>query len=306
MDAVTHVLIAVAAGLLTRRWVPEPLRPAWVPTVGAAGLAPDLDVFISPLALWEPLYFMGHRGITHSLVGAPLAAFLFVRILCWARWHRLAVFRWDRRLWPALVLGGWTHLPLDMIAMKGAPVFLPFSDAYVSNYLFYWMVLWLAPISFFVLLQRYRGRWDDRRMMQGIVVVVAILVILGGIRVATRPGGDTYPTPVPWQWQSVKDHGNGTWSVSLGDDIAWYDARQAQGSESAVTAVQASLGHRAFRFDTVGPLAIHTERGDGGWWVNTTAVLDDFELRDMPAWLPEERLRERAHRDVFVPDGPSR
>ncbi len=86
--------------------------------------SPDLDIFFpydSPLAAW-----VGHRGITHSLIAGPL----FGAALGWLAW---LYFRWRKKpnpLTPWLWLGiiaFTTHAGLDLFTSYGTQLLSPFS-----------------------------------------------------------------------------------------------------------------------------------------------------------------------------------
>lgn len=124
MDVITHGLLGgVAAQAVAGRVLP---RSAWL--IGlAAGMAPDLDVFIRPAS--DPLGGITyHRHFTHALafipIGALLAAALF---LPWRRFagRRGAVFL-------AALVGYATHGLLDTCTTYGTVLLWPFSEARLS------------------------------------------------------------------------------------------------------------------------------------------------------------------------------
>lgn len=93
----------------------------------AAGLAPDLDVFIDSQA--DPLLFLEfHRQFTHALVFAPVGAAVVALLL-----HPFArrVLRW-RESYLACLLGYATHGLLDACTTYGTQLFWPFSDHRVA------------------------------------------------------------------------------------------------------------------------------------------------------------------------------
>ncbi len=305
VDAITHALLGMVLGTTAARLLGRPAR--WGLVAGAAALAPDLDAFISPLARIDALYWMGHRSASHSIFIAPLAGWGFVHLLgrFGHRFPNLKKFRWQRGDWIPILIGAWSHVPLDLITHKGVPLLWPISDAFVSLELFYWMVPWLAPISLLVFWLRWKERIDDRRVAQAAVVLVAILVVLAGIRISTRPDGEVYATDTAWVWHVAEHHDNGTIAIHIvgGDDdgaVYWYARAVPDAADPAVRLVQESLGYRAFRFDAVGPIQVAATPWRDGWNVTLQAVLADVELQDAPAWLPKERLRDRAERTFFV------
>jgi inner membrane protein len=92
-----------------------------------AGLLPDADVFLEPLA--DPAFPIElHRGPTHALafvpVGAGLTTLLFLVMPSW-RLRVGAVY--------AAAFAGWlSHAPLDACTSYGTRLWWPFSDAWVA------------------------------------------------------------------------------------------------------------------------------------------------------------------------------
>lgn len=93
----------------------------------AAGLAPDLDIFIptfgDPTASW---YW--HRGPTHALLIVPLGALLCLLpflLFKGVRDHKVTAYL-------ACLIGYATHAPLDALTSYGTMLFWPFSDYRVA------------------------------------------------------------------------------------------------------------------------------------------------------------------------------
>lgn len=93
-----------------------------------AGMAPDLDVFISSQA--DPLLFLEyHRQFTHALLFVPVGAAV-VALLAHPVVAR-RVLRW-RESYCACLLGYATHGVLDACTTYGTQLFWPFSDYRVA------------------------------------------------------------------------------------------------------------------------------------------------------------------------------
>ncbi len=93
----------------------------------AAGMAPDLDVFIqSPT---DPLLFLEfHRHFTHSLIFIPLGAAIVALVL-----YRLVQHKLNRReAYIASLLGYATHGLLDACTTYGTQLLWPFSDERIA------------------------------------------------------------------------------------------------------------------------------------------------------------------------------
>lgn len=311
MDAVTHVLAGYVLGLglfwRHRR------RGALATVTAGAALAPDLDVLLSPLARIDVLYWMGHRGVTHSLLGAPLAAWALVALLgrMAGRWPRLDAFGPGPLRWAAILAGAWSELLLDGITHHGVPWAWPFSDARWALEWYYWMIWWLAPLSFVPLWKRFRGTWDDRRLLQAAAVIAVVVLVVGGIRLAGRPDpedGDVFSRRSPFEWTVVRQHDNGSFEAThLREgrvlDQAWYAHTVPPDAAFAVAAARASLAYRAFAFEGFGHYAFRAEPAGEGWNVTVLDVVERFELRDRPSWLPAAWLEDQGRMRLHVAEG---
>ncbi len=134
MDNLTHSLTgAVAARVLdgSQAYDRRTERALFWLTVVSAN-APDLDVvvdlFAGPFTAIEH-----HRGITHSVIAAPLFA-VGPALLFWA-FNRRAPFA---AFWLRAFIGGLVHILFDMITSYGTKVFLPFTD---HRYALDWMFI---------------------------------------------------------------------------------------------------------------------------------------------------------------------
>lgn len=113
MQGKTHVVIGTLAGITTALPVTDDLTTIaiYAGLGGLAGLVPDWLQINIPGASKQIKGAFGHRGFSHWLWTALLAA--------WA-----ARQLWEPATWP--VLAGWvSHILLDALA-NGAPVFWPF------------------------------------------------------------------------------------------------------------------------------------------------------------------------------------
>lgn len=322
VDVVTHVLagyvvalgVALGVGRLRARWGAAQDTAAWAAVAGAAALAPDLDVLFIPLTLVDALYPLQHRGATHSVLGAPVVALLFVLALGAAgrRWPRLEVFTWRRDLVVPLLIGAWSHLLLDVITHQGAPLAWPLSEDRTSLEVYYWIIWWLAPFSFVPLWMRYRGRWDDRRVVQAAAVVVAIVLVVGAVRLAAKPDGEhVYATRDPLEWAVATAHGNGTWQMELvrggrALETRWYEPEVPAGAQDAVDAVLATHAYRGFRFDSTAPHVAQAEPRPGGWNVTVLDIVQRFEADTGPDWLPDRWKEDAGRLEATVIDGEVR
>lgn len=145
MEPVTHFLTGACLGRagFNRRTAYATLA------MTLAAEAPDLDVlwgFRGPVAAFEH-----HRGITHTLLGAPVVA-LVVTLFCYGV-HRLrrrppATAPHWLRLWIYAWLAALSHLLLDFTNNYGLRLFAPFHSRWYS-----WDIVFIfEPVMFLLLL----------------------------------------------------------------------------------------------------------------------------------------------------------
>lgn len=123
MDPVTHVAAGVLLGQAAKDRFPA--GRALVPLAAFAACMPDLDsivTFFGPEA-----YMRYHRGLSHSLLGCALLAWLLALAT-----HKLWREAGTGRLFVLFYLCTLSHLFLDCITSYGTGLFLPFSDMRVS------------------------------------------------------------------------------------------------------------------------------------------------------------------------------
>ena len=126
MDNLTHSLTgALAAKLIATHFPaeePSENRVKFWLLVGSANL-PDIDVALGLLG--DPIFSISHhRGLTHSLVFAPVLALLPAMIF--AKFGKLKNFK---TLWFLSLLGILLHIFFDLITPFGTQLFAPFSTA---------------------------------------------------------------------------------------------------------------------------------------------------------------------------------
>jgi inner membrane protein len=117
-----------------------------------AGLAPDLDIFISSST--DPLLYLEfHRQFTHSLIFIPLGAAICTLLVHGFLRKRLT---W-RETYLACLLGYATHGLLDACTSYGTQMFWPFSDHRVAwNWISVVDPLFSVPLFFCVVISFLR------------------------------------------------------------------------------------------------------------------------------------------------------
>ncbi len=128
MDNLTHSLTGALAAKVIEAARPnyfeEPRdrRSAFWLLVVSANL-PDLDVVLGMFG--DPIFAMQHhRGLTHSLLVAPVFALLPASLFCF--WRKLKPFK---AAWLLALLGTLVHIFFDVITAYGTQIFSPFSQA---------------------------------------------------------------------------------------------------------------------------------------------------------------------------------
>ncbi|THF64620.1 metal-dependent hydrolase [Pseudothauera nasutitermitis] len=132
MDTLTHALSGALLGRVMARPAGAPAddrRPAALAAVlagAAAGAFPDIDFVLGYIS--EITYLRGHRGVTHSLLLAPLwalpLAWLMARLAAWSTAGRPS---W-RGFYPVALGGVLIHIAGDFITQFGTMMLAPFSD----------------------------------------------------------------------------------------------------------------------------------------------------------------------------------
>jgi inner membrane protein len=205
LDPITHVLYGATLGRAGLNRV-TPLATA---TVALAAEAPDIDVFVRLFAD-SVTSFDQHRGITHSLAGAPLVAALVVAVIyglqrlldwacrghpqggpVWLRWARArGAPRWGL-LYLCACLGALSHILLDYTNGYGVRPLLPFVDRWWSGDIVFilepvmtgLLFAGLALPALFSLVQEEIGaRKRGPRGHAGAIVALLLVAALWGVR----------------------------------------------------------------------------------------------------------------------------
>jgi inner membrane protein len=137
MDNLTHSLTgALAAKIIetakpTLIDEPKQKRQAFWLTVASANL-PDIDVTLGFLG--DPIFSISHhRGLTHSLLFAPVLALAPAALFYF--WGKRRNFK---TLWLLALIGIWVHIFFDVMTPFGTQLFAPFSTA---RYAWDWMFI---------------------------------------------------------------------------------------------------------------------------------------------------------------------
>ncbi|NMP17031.1 metal-dependent hydrolase [Thalassotalea sp. Y01] len=134
MDALTHAIVGAGVGQWFKHKQDDNRLASWqCSAIGAvAALLPDLDY----LLFWlHPLEFLAywHRAESHSIVLAPLWAYLFMGLLLLCKRYLFAQVRINRKwLYTLLLTAIMSHLLLDALTVYGTQWFAPLSSYKVS------------------------------------------------------------------------------------------------------------------------------------------------------------------------------
>lgn len=300
MDLFTHFVIPFALLAALRRPMAERLA------AGIGGWAPDFDTVLA----WtryvdERLYFLGHRGVSHSAIGAPLFALVVLALVClpvWRRkWPKMAVWRFTLPTVLIAMAASYTHLVLDYLTIWGIPLVYPWGlERYSVNWFFYSVSAALL-VSGWIVVKLWRGiwkdTWNDRTLWKGMAVLAAVFVVAGAVRYATHPdvphGPFTQPGNWEWQWTTYSRNGTG-WT------IGWWSFGELQGTrhyneslprtaegEAAVARARETLAYTHFRLYGWGPFLVQTEeRGNGSWNVTFVDLTRRAQVDQSGGWFP--------------------
>src|SRR5688500_15397671 len=124
MDSLTHGLLGLALGALRRA---DADRSAVLVACVLAAEIPDLD-YLWPADNSVLHALQAHRGLTHSLIAAPLVALTATALakVAFRRARAVSLLSWSL---PAVLLA---HLLADAWTGWGTRLWLPFSDARVT------------------------------------------------------------------------------------------------------------------------------------------------------------------------------
>lgn len=278
---------------------------------GIGAFSPDVDALTAILALWDPLYFLGHRGVSHSLLGAPLYALGTLLLLRARFWRRLIPIHDELRFGPRLALlavaFSYTHLALDALTHWGVPLLYPWSVERISAGWFFYSVGAMVPVSIWVVWRTARGTDTARGRRVALVLLVAILVVAGGVRAATYPDDPdievAYPAAAEWSWTALERTQTGwratfySWGREIGQ--AEYLEPPVRDPQAAA-AVERAKGHveyRAFELYTRGPHVTQVEPREEGGWNVTFLDLQERAQADRAPWFP---LAEKAGKLAFA------
>lgn len=117
MDIFTHLIM----GILTYFPLILILSPEAILLLAAMSIAPDIDIFLEPLQKIRKMYFLTHRGGTHSYI----IGFLFTGVLSLI--ISLVSNSLFFEIWIAGFIGYSLHVSLDLFTASKIPIFYPIS-----------------------------------------------------------------------------------------------------------------------------------------------------------------------------------
>jgi inner membrane protein len=178
---------------------------------------PDVDVLYTTF-VGDPLtYVLHHRGYTHTLIGALIAAaVLWGLCQLWLRYRRLQASAGERAWVAAAAVGGvLLHLAMDYTNSYGVHPFWPFFNGwfYGDSVFIVEPLMWLAAVPLIFLLQTRVARG-----LVAIAVAAAIIAVSAAGVVAT-------PAVLAFIAIAAAMFAVGRWSapaVALGCGIGWW------------------------------------------------------------------------------------
>ena len=181
MDNLTHSLIGAVVAEAAVRSVPvlksalpaNTRRTLYFSLLVIGSNFPDLDLLYTGFGGARLDYLLHHRGHTHTLIGAVLAAaVLFGCALGWLRWRRQATTAEDRqRLGVLALLAPLLHIAMDATNSYGVHPFWPFDNRwfYGDSVFIIEPLFWVAAAPLLFLLQS--------RLARGVMVAVLLVAV---------------------------------------------------------------------------------------------------------------------------------
>lgn len=303
MDVFTHLLLPYVVALLLRRPRAERLAAA------IGGYAPDLDVLWTWVPrVWPQAYPFVHRGFSHTIWGGALLAigllWVVTRPPLARRSRLLSAAAFTTTTAAVAAAGSLSHtLLLDALTITGTPAFWPVTTARWSVNFFFWGVSFALPVSLAVLLLRWRGRLSDRGVLLGGALVLAVILVAAGIRVATHPdvrdGDVLVPTSNEARWVLARpiataagEHG---WRVS---EVEWgretaartYHGNATAPALAAAAACRDTGAYVAWQWGGTRAEIVNATAIPGGWRLlfGDAAARFDYEEGDFAilGWKP--------------------
>ena len=216
MDIFSHALLPYLIGSTFR--LDKKLLAAFV----LGGIAPDLDMIL----IWVNYVYPSnllivHRGVTHTfffgLLTVILVLYLASRDPVKNAIGRFVDFDIELSL-IALILayaGVLSHLFLDYLTTRGAPLFYPMYSARLSADIFYHteIIIALASLAIIVHLFKKPYRVDTKKTL---IIFIAVLLVIGAIRIEGKEAsksflGDSsiksYPNAGLFEWTLLEENG---------------------------------------------------------------------------------------------------
>lgn len=176
MDNLTHSLTgALAAKLLETKAQPEAetgqRRAVFWLFVLCANL-PDLDIFLGLFG--DPIFSTRHhRGLTHSVLFAPVLAVLPALL-----WHRFSKVKKLAPLYLFSVLGIWIHIAFDVITSYGTRLLLPFSQTrFALDWMFIIDPFFTLPLAVLLGLGRFLSKQRKAFVLAAAIFVCGYLAL---------------------------------------------------------------------------------------------------------------------------------
>jgi inner membrane protein len=175
MDNITHSLAGALAAKAIETAKPVTAEPKqqrkifWL--LVASANFPDIDVVLGFLG--DPIFSISHhRGITHSLLFAPVLALFPAALFCF--WGKLRNFK---MLWLLAWIGILVHIFFDVITPFGTQLLAPFSSArYALDWMFIIDPFFTGIVAITLLLGRlFKSRRKQFALGSSIFVVLYLL-----------------------------------------------------------------------------------------------------------------------------------
>ncbi len=207
MDLFTHVLVAylLSFGLVG-------FQTSYLAAGAIAGGLPDGDIFFFPL--WKRFPILRHHGITHSIFGVTIVAFVGGVLVA----PRLA--QGDPWVYFGIMeAAGLAHMLMDGFTHFSVPPLLPFSERKLeidADRAVNFITLIVSVVAFYLLLGVERNHVEFWVYLDTMYALIAFFLVYFGMRLVGRaliarpirsmgPGTVPVPTSNPLAWIVLKE-----------------------------------------------------------------------------------------------------
>ncbi|AFS77572.1 membrane-bound metal-dependent hydrolase [Gottschalkia acidurici 9a] len=127
MDSITHTLMGLTVyGTVKKKDIDPKVKKSIFVASAVGSQIPDIDMILQLTEKGRLMYQMWHRGVSHSLIMAPIWA-LVIYAICYLIWKVK-----DKMIFCIALLSVFLHIGFDSLNTWGTGIFEPFASTRVS------------------------------------------------------------------------------------------------------------------------------------------------------------------------------